>query len=78
MIQCHEEPASSSKCSIGGFGYLESMGARGLDLLLKLVGTYPKSVETLAAISGLCDNFFQLGILATATNSIQKNPRSGS
>lgn len=40
--------------------------------------TYPKSVETLGVISGLCNKFFQLGILATATNSVQKNPRSGS
>jgi hypothetical protein len=38
MIGCHEEPTSCLKFSIGGLVYLESMGAGGLDLLLKLVG----------------------------------------
>jgi len=63
-----------------GFWILGVNGRSGIGFVVEVGGTttYPKSVETLGVISGLCNFFFQLVILATATNSVQKNPRSGS
>jgi hypothetical protein len=58
-----------------GFWILGVNGRSGIGFVVEVGGTttYPKSVETLAVISGLCNNFFQFGILATATNSVQTN-----